>query len=139
MPCLLNYKVNSAVFFGIFFVRCWIKRSWIFWSDPYFYIVFLKLMVSKEILEFFFENVTIVEPKNLDWKCQKTWRRASKNTLWCLLGCTIGDMGTILFFQITEIAIHPLSLLFWQWLMEYFFHWPWNIDSFKANEVCKFF
>ena len=53
----------------------------------------------------------MLSQKKLDWKCQKTWRRASKNTLWCLLGCAIGDMGTILFFQITEIAIHPLSLL----------------------------
>ena len=53
----------------------------------------------------------MLSKKKIDWKCQKTWRRASKNTMWCLLGCAIGDMGTILFFQITEIAIHPLSLL----------------------------
>ena len=49
--------------------------------------------------------------KKFDWKCQHTWRRASKNTLWCLLGCAIGDMGTILFFQLTEIPIDPLFLL----------------------------
>ena len=37
------------------------------------------------------------------WKCQHTWRRAAKNTMWCLIGCSIGDFGTILFFQFTGI------------------------------------
>ena len=27
--------------------------------------------------------------------CPHTWKRASQNTLWCLLGCSIGDFGTI--------------------------------------------
>ena len=39
--------------------------------------------------------------KALDWMCKHTWKRASINTLWCLLGCSIGDFGTILFFQAT--------------------------------------
>lgn len=39
--------------------------------------------------------------KALDWMCKHTWKRASINTLWCLLGCSIGDFGTILIFQIT--------------------------------------
>ena len=37
-----------------------------------------------------------------NWKCKHTWRRASVNTLWCLLGCSIGDFGTIYFFQVTQ-------------------------------------
>jgi len=40
---------------------------------------------------------------NFHWKCKHTWRRASKNTLWCLAGCSIGDFGTILYFQLTGI------------------------------------
>ena len=39
---------------------------------------------------------------SISWKCKHTWRRASVNTLWCLLGCSIGDFGTIFFFQITQ-------------------------------------
>lgn len=35
------------------------------------------------------------------WRCKHTWRQASRNTLWCLLGCAIGDLGTIAYFQIT--------------------------------------
>ena len=36
---------------------------------------------------------------NIDWKCQNTWKQSIKNTLWCLLGCSIGDFGTIYYFQ----------------------------------------
>ena len=40
---------------------------------------------------------------SISWSCRHTWRRASYNTSWCLLGCAIGDMGTIAFFQFTQI------------------------------------
>jgi len=43
-------------------------------------------------------------PFSIDWRCHPTWRAASYNTLWCLIGCSIGDMGTILYFQLTGIA-----------------------------------
>jgi len=37
------------------------------------------------------------------WSCNHTWRKSAKNTLWCVIGCSIGDFGTILFFQLTQI------------------------------------
>tara|TARA_Y100000768_G_C23957391_1_gene673533 strand:+ start:267 stop:725 length:459 start_codon:yes stop_codon:yes gene_type:complete len=40
---------------------------------------------------------------NFNWKCKNTWKQSARNTMWCLLGCAIGDLGTILFFQITQI------------------------------------
>ena len=40
---------------------------------------------------------------NFNWSCKHTWKRSAKNTAWCLLGCAIGDFGTILFFQLTNI------------------------------------
>ena len=40
---------------------------------------------------------------NFDWKCKHTWKRSAHNTKWCLIGCSIGDFGTILFFQMTQI------------------------------------
>ena len=46
----------------------------------------------------------------IDWYCLHTWLKASKNTLSCLLGCCIGDFGTIGFFQFMEIA-WPVSLI----------------------------
>ncbi len=36
---------------------------------------------------------------SIDWKCTNTWSTSSYNTLWCLIGCSIGDFGTIIYFQ----------------------------------------
>ena len=46
-----------------------------------------------------------------DWACKHTWTRSAKNTAWCLLGCAIGDFGTILFFQLTKIHFPLLGIL----------------------------
>jgi len=45
------------------------------------------------------------------WACKHTWRRSAKNTSWCLLGCAIGDFGTILFFQLTKIPFPLLGIM----------------------------
>ena len=45
------------------------------------------------------------------WSCKHTWRRSAKNTAWCLLGCAIGDFGTILFFQLTQIPFTVLGIM----------------------------
>ena len=39
----------------------------------------------------------------INWRCKHTWKTASYNTSWCLVGCTIGDLGTIAYFQFTGI------------------------------------
>ena len=44
------------------------------------------------------------------WACKHTWKRSAKNTGWCLLGCAIGDFGTILFFQLTKIPFPLLAI-----------------------------
>ena len=45
------------------------------------------------------------------WSCKHTWFRSAKNTFWCLLGCSIGDFGTILFFQLTKIPFPILAIM----------------------------
>ena len=45
------------------------------------------------------------------WSCQHTWKKSAKNTAWCVLGCAIGDFGTILFFQLTEIPFPVLGIM----------------------------
>ena len=45
------------------------------------------------------------------WTCKHTWKRSAKNTGWCLLGCAIGDFGTILFFQLTKIPFPLLGIM----------------------------
>ena len=46
-----------------------------------------------------------------DWQCKNTWRQSAKNTAWCLLGCSIGDFGTILFFQLSKIPFPVLGIM----------------------------
>tara|TARA_Y100000590_G_scaffold391967_1_gene469038 strand:+ start:1042 stop:1482 length:441 start_codon:yes stop_codon:yes gene_type:complete len=48
---------------------------------------------------------------NFHWKCKETWKLSAKNTAWCLLGCAIGDFGTILFFQLTNILFPVLWIM----------------------------
>ena len=48
---------------------------------------------------------------NFHWSCKHTWKRSAKNTAWCLLGCAIGDFGTILYFQITGIPWPVLAIM----------------------------
>ena len=49
--------------------------------------------------------------ENFHWSCKYTWSRSAKNTSWCLLGCSIGDFGTILFFQLTQIPFPVLAIM----------------------------
>ena len=48
---------------------------------------------------------------NFNWSCKHTWKRSAKNTSWCLLGCAIGDLGTILFFQLTKIPFPVIGIM----------------------------
>ena len=49
--------------------------------------------------------------ETFSWSCKHTWSRSAKNTFWCLLGCSIGDFGTILFFQLTKIPFPVLAIM----------------------------
>ena len=59
-----------------------------------------------------FSTMDVRKPKpRFHWKCKHTWMRSAKNTAWCLLGCSIGDFGTILFFQLSGIPWPTLSIM----------------------------
>ena len=49
--------------------------------------------------------------ENFNWSCNHTWNVSAKNTFWCLLGCSIGDFGTILFFQLTKIPFAVIGIM----------------------------
>ena len=46
-----------------------------------------------------------------DWNCKHTWKKSAHNTAWCLLGCAIGDFGTILFFQLAKIPFPVIGIM----------------------------
>ena len=43
---------------------------------------------------------TATAAAGFDWSDGDTWWQSAHNTKWCLIGCSIGDFGTIAFFQI---------------------------------------
>ncbi|MGH1537599.1 MAG: DUF4396 domain-containing protein [Gammaproteobacteria bacterium] len=45
------------------------------------------------------------------WNNLKIWKESAYNTMWCLIGCSIGDFGTIAFFQFNNYSIKPLLIL----------------------------
>ena len=48
------------------------------------------------------------------WSCKHTWRTSANNTKWCLIGCAIGDFGTIAVMQdsgVSVIIIFALAML----------------------------
>ena len=51
------------------------------------------------------------ESLTFNWSCKHTWKRSAKNTAWCLLGCSIGDFGTILFFQLSKIPFPVFGIM----------------------------
>ena len=40
----------------------------------------------------------IIEPE-FNWSDKSVWKTSANNTKWCLIGCSIGDLGTIAAFQ----------------------------------------
>ena len=46
-----------------------------------------------------------------DWSCKHTLKTSAKNTLWCVVGCSVGDFGTILFFQLSKIPFPILGIM----------------------------
>ena len=57
------------------------------------------------------ETISVNKKASFHWKCKHTWRRSAKNTAWCLLGCSIGDFGTIIYFQLTGIPWPTLYIM----------------------------
>ena len=52
-------------------------------------------------------------PKTISWKNPVNWKRASFNTLNCLIGCSIGDFGMIIFLQ----AYYPETPMYLQMVL----------------------
>ena len=63
------------------------------------------------ILQKDLDNLGILYTGSKYLSCKNTWNISAKNTAWCLLGCAIGDFGTILFFQLTNIPFPVLGIM----------------------------
>jgi len=56
-------------------------------------------------------QITDAADTRFHWKCKHTWTQSAYNTMWCLIGCSIGDFGTIFFFQILNIHWSTLAIM----------------------------
>ena len=50
--------------------------------------------------------------EKFNWYCETTWSKSAYNTLWCLIGCSIGDFGTIYYFQIIPHSLSVFLVMF---------------------------
>ena len=42
----------------------------------------------------------------ISWKCKHTWKKSAVNTSWCLLGCSIGEFGTLAYYSYSGITLN---------------------------------
>ena len=50
---------------------------------------------------------------DFNWGDREVWRKSANNTKWCLIGCSIGDFGTIAAFQFvfTDSGWSPMMIM----------------------------
>eukprot|EP00510_Aplanochytrium_minuta_P006029 CAMPEP_0184010502 /NCGR_PEP_ID=MMETSP0954-20121128/3251_1 /TAXON_ID=627963 /ORGANISM="Aplanochytrium sp, Strain PBS07" /LENGTH=171 /DNA_ID=CAMNT_0026290103 /DNA_START=1360 /DNA_END=1872 /DNA_ORIENTATION=+ len=49
------------------------------------------------------------QSSEFDWTCKHTWKQAAINTSWCLLGCSIGEFGTLAAFQLYYSDVQTIT------------------------------
>ena len=51
--------------------------------------------------------------EEFSWRDNSVWRQSANNTKWCLIGCSIGDFGTIAAFQFvfTDSGWSPMMIM----------------------------
>ena len=65
----------------------------------------VKIIHSDEVTNTNLEDIvinsgfTIGASSGFNWKDKAVWKQSAHNTKWCLIGCSIGDFGTIAAFQ----------------------------------------
>lgn len=45
------------------------------------------------------------------WSNRTNWLKSANNTKWCLIGCAIGDLGTIFYFQNIEHSFSTMQVM----------------------------
>ena len=67
-----------------------------------------KIEHSEEITNLKLEEIVnlsgfSIGKSGFDWSDKSVWKQSAHNTKWCLIGCSIGDFGTIAYFQFVWI------------------------------------
>jgi len=58
-----------------------------------------------------FSKEKTLSNNHFNWRDIAIWSQSAKNTAWCLVGCVIGDFGTILWFQLYSPETSPMVIM----------------------------
>ena len=61
------------------------------------------------------DSDTVAPPiSEFNWNDKEVWGKSAYNTMWCLIGCSIGDLGTIAAFQFifTDSGWSTMNIMF---------------------------
>ena len=53
----------------------------------------------------------------MNWGNKANWRRSAGNTTWCLIGCSIGEFGTLAAYSILDLGSSVPIGSTWYWLL----------------------
>lgn len=74
---------------------------------------YVNAILSKEGYKVVNDANESTEDDSILWNNIKNWKRAAFNTLNCLIGCSIGDFGMIIYLQVH----HPGTSMMWQMIL----------------------
>ena len=63
-----------------------------------------KEVMINEILKIGYSVDGEISKNNFDWSNMATWKQSANNTKWCLIGCSIGEFGTLAYYSYSGIT-----------------------------------
>ena len=63
-----------------------------------------KGVMINEILKIGYSVDGEISNNNFDWSNMATWKQSANNTKWCLIGCSIGEFGTLAYYSYSGIT-----------------------------------
>ncbi len=63
-----------------------------------------KEVMINEILKIGYSVDGKISNSNFDWSNMATWKQSANNTKWCLIGCSIGEFGTLAYYSYSGIT-----------------------------------
>ena len=50
------------------------------------------------------QTITTPKPMEFNWSDRSVWKQSAHNTKWCLVGCSIGEFGTLAYYSFSGIT-----------------------------------
>jgi copper chaperone CopZ len=50
------------------------------------------------------QTISTPKPMEFNWRDRSVWKQSAHNTKWCLIGCSIGEFGTLAYYSFSGIT-----------------------------------